>query len=199
MSKHNCVELELEDELQRCIAQLIPFDKVFDEDSLEAHREQASILKAEIENLEIQLVAFICDPVGKTDQEYDARYVQLTEKLQLFRNRLKVAEDMVHTLMLERSCTHGIWKERYMTKTEQIADITTKLNKIRDVKAILDNASKTSSRPRHNLILMMQLHSHVNFLLKLHGIRKENTPFAAFRSAHNHGLIKDQVFQALMR
>lgn len=199
MANYITVAAKLQDDLQKCTSQLIPFDKVFDEDNLEALREQQSIIEDEISHLETKLVAFICDPKEKKEDEYEAKYGELTEKLNLFCDRQKKTADLIHVCETERNVTYQIWKERYMNKTEEIADITVKLQRLHDLHEMLNRVQIMSSKPRHNLILMLQLQSHINFLLALQGIKREKSPFAAFRSAHNHGFIEDKVFSALMR
>jgi hypothetical protein len=184
-----------------CSKEMVPFDKVFDEDKLEAHREHIEILKDEIANLELRLIAIVCNP--DYDNSLDStvemvEYEQTTEMLSKFCIRHQKAENKLRSLLMERKVKHKIWKEAYNHNAEKLTTISCKITRLNEIAMSFAKVRSMHSKPRHNLILMIQLHSQVNFLLSLGNVKRENTPFAAFKKAHSYDLIDQRTYDALM-
>lgn len=187
---------------KECIQALVPFDTVFDEDNLEAHRNQLEMLEDEIASLQVQLIAIVCNP--NLDKQFDSstetpEYEATTEKLNLFSIRHKKAEDKVQSLLMEREIKYKLWKEKYIHNAQELSTLNNNLKRLDEIDIVLAKVKTMQSRPRHNLILMIQLHSQMNFLLTLAGIKRENIPMSSIKKALQHDLIDQSTYDAIMR
>jgi DNA repair exonuclease SbcCD ATPase subunit len=188
------IKADLKDEINSLQNALIPFDRLFDEDELEANREKLSILHDEVDRLENSLITSICSQQGAYS---DARYQAALEKLRTFTARYEAVKNKIAAMLFEREVKHDVWKQSYTKVSEEIMTRNTSLQRIEKLETELEKVRAMKIKVRHNIVLLISLHSQVNFLLALRGTRKQNLPFAAFKSAHTEKLIDDDTYKAL--
>lgn len=175
---------------------LIPFDRVFDEDTLHAKNEQLIIIKDEIDRLEMQLMSLVINNNAGlyTDTE---QYSVLADKMSLFHEKENEVLNEIQTMTQARDQLYDEWKNEYMDKADKFTKAQTKLKKLLDIEETLLKLSKKGIKANNNILLFVYIHSQVNALLNLADIKKERSPYKAFEVAWHHGLIDDETYKAL--
>lgn len=196
MSALNRIKNNLQSDIAEYSSKLVSFDRIFDEDALDAKHEQLKIIGLEIENLENRMMNFIlsCNEVHYTQTE---EYLQLNTKMSLFHNKEKEIQQEMDTLVSSRENLYKVWKDEYIRNAEHFANAQTKLRQINNIENSLIKLVNNKVKANNNIILLVYIHSQVNKLLTLANISKENSPYNAFKVAWHNQLISDNVYEIL--
>ena len=196
MSALNLMKSNLQNDIIEYSSKLVSFDKVFDEDTLDAKQEQLKIITLAIENLENKMMDCILrvDEVHYTESE---EYSDLAMKMLLFNDKEKQIQQEMDTLISSRENLYKIWKEDYIRNAEHFANAQNKLRQINDIENSLIKLVNNKVKANNNIILLIYIHSQVNKLLSLANINKENSPYNAFNVAWYNKLITDNVYGML--
>ena len=186
----------LQKDIMEYSSKLVSFDKLFDEDILDAKQEQLKIVITEIDNLEHRLMNCIlkCDEVHYTETQ---EYSELAQKMLLFHNKEKEVQQQMDTLIATREDLYKSWKVDYMRNAEHFAEAQTKLKEINDIENSLIKLVTNKVKANNNIILLVYIHSQVNKLLTLANIKKEKSPYTAFNVAWYNQLITENVYEML--
>jgi len=196
MSALSLMKSNLQKDIMEYSSKLVSFDKLFDEDALDAKHEQLKIITTEIENLEHRMMNCIlkCDEVHYTECE---EYSQLAQKMLLFHDKEKEIQQQMDTLIATREELYKSWKVDYIRNAEHFAEAQTKLREINDIENSLIKLVNNKVKANNNIILLVYIHSQVNKLLTLANIKKEKSPYTAFKVALYNQLINDNVYEML--
>jgi hypothetical protein len=196
MSALNLIKKNLQNDITEYSSKLISFDKVFDEDILDATHEQLRIISIEIENLENMMMNCIlrCDEVHYTQT---GEYSELATKMLLFHDKEKEVQQDLDILISSRDNLYKVWKDDYIRNAEHFAEAQYKLRQFNDIENSLTKLVNNKVKANNNIILLVYIHSQVNKLLTLANINKEKSPYNAFKVAWNHQLITDNVYDML--
>lgn len=178
---------QLTKECDTLVSTLISFDKVYDEDYLEAKVYQLAIVKEEVQRLELEH-----ESITASNSE---RRFEIYDKIELFNSKLCSLTEEINALQCERNNKHQIWKENYMQKAEKLAELDSLLKSIEQVQYVLDLTKKKKLKLSKNVMSLCSLHSDVNNILRAKSIKKEKTPHKAIISAYNHGLISQEAYK----
>lgn len=184
------VHHQLWQQYQAVNSTLIPFDKIYDEDHLEAKRYQACIIKEEIHRLELELETMTAVSNAMVQRSKD--------KLELFNDKLDTLCSEIDILEAARDRQHQSWKEGYMKALEKLVHLDKHIKSIERVQHLLEVAQKKDLKFSKNVMLLCSLQSEVNNLLQLKQLRKERLPHNAFRVAYNHGLVSKDAYTLMM-
>ena len=196
MAALNLMKTNLQNDILEYSSKLVSFDKVFDEDTLDAKQEQLKIITQEIENLEYMMMNCILrdNEVHYTQTE---EYSELAQKMLLFHDKEKEIEQEMEALISSRDNLYKVWKEDYIRNAEHFADAQTKLRQINDIENSLIKLVNNKVKANNNIILLVYIHSQVNKLLVLANINKEKSPYNAFKVAWNNQIITDSIYEML--
>lgn len=196
MSTLSLMKSNLQKDIMEYSSKLVSFDKLFDEDILDAKQEQLKIVITEIDNLEHRLMNCIlkCDEVHYTETQ---EYSELAQKMLLFHNKEKEVQQQMDTLIATREDLYKSWKVDYMRNAEHFAEAQTKLKEINDIENSLIKLVTNKVKANNNIILLVYIHSQVNKLLTLANIKKEKSPYTAFNVAWYNQLITENVYEML--
>lgn len=196
MSSLSLMKSNLQNDIIEYSSKLVSFDKVFDEDTLDAKHEQLKIITLEIENLENRMMNCILrvDEVHYTQTE---EYSELAQKMMLFHDKEKEIQQEMDTLISSRDNIYKVWKEDYIRNAEHFAEAHNKLRQINDIENSLIRLVNNKVKANNNVILLVYIHSQVNKLLALANINKEKSPYNAFKVAWHNQLITDNVYEML--
>lgn len=196
MSALSLMKSNLQKDITEYSSKLVSFDKLFDEDALDAKHEQLKIITTEIENLEHRMMNCIlkCDEVHYTESE---EYSQLAQKMLLFHDKEKEIQQQMDILIATREELYKSWKVDYIRNAEHFAEAQTKLREINDIENSLIKLVNNKVKANNNIILLVYIHSQVNKLLTLANIKKEKSPYTAFKVALYNQLINDNVYEML--
>jgi hypothetical protein len=179
---------ELESEYNYLTSQLIPFDKVYDEDFLEAKEYQIMLISIEIDNLELELFMTF-DSIVR---------IEIVRKIDTFTKKLEALENEIHILRQERYTIHEVWKSEYVEKSKKIYEIKNEINIINTFETILEITKKKKTKLNKNVMMLCSLHSEVNNILQMFGFKKQGAPYTSFRMAYNNDLINESTYKWLM-
>lgn len=196
MSALYLLKSNLEKDIVEYSSKLVSFDKLFDEDTLDAKHEQLKIITVEIENLEHRMMNCIIksDEVHYSETE---EYSELTQKMLLFHDKEKEIQQQIDTLISTRDNLYKVWKDDYIRNAEHFAEAQTKLREINDIENSLIRLVSNKVKANNNIILLVYIHSQINKLLTLANINKEKSPYNAFKVAWHNQLINDNVYDML--
>lgn len=188
MSALNLIKNNLQNNVVEYSSKLISFDRIFDEDVLDAKHEQLKIITHEIENLENQMMNFIL-----RGEEYS----KLTTKMLLFHDKEKEIQEEINRLVSSRDNLYNLWKDEYIGNAERFATAQQKLRQINDIENSLIKLVNNKVKANNNVILLVYIHGQVNKLLTLANMNKEKSPYKAFKVAWENQLITDNVYEML--
>lgn len=196
MAALNLMKTNLQNDILEYSSKLVSFDKVFDEDTLDAKQEQLKIITQEIESLEYMMMNCILrdNEVHYTQTE---EYSELAQKMLLFHDKEKEIQQEMEALISSRDNLYKVWKEDYIRNAEHFADAQTKLRQINDIENSLIKLVNNKVKANNNIILLVYIHSQVNKLLVLANINKEKSPYNAFKVAWNNQIITDSIYEML--
>ena len=196
MAALNLMKTNLQNDILEYSSKLVSFDKVFDEDTLDAKQEQLKIITQEIESLEYMMMNCILrdNEVHYTQTE---EYSELAQKMLLFHDKEKEIQQEMEALISSRDNLYKVWKEDYIRNAEHFADAQTKLRQINDIENSLIKLVNNKVKANNNIILLVYIHSQVNKLLVLAKINKEKSPYNAFKVAWNNHIITDSIYEML--
>lgn len=196
MSALSLMKSNLQNDIIEYSSKLVSFDKVFDEDTMDAKHEQLKIITLEIENLENMMMNCImrCDEIHYTQTE---EYSELAQKMLLFHDKEKEVQQEMDSLISTRDNLYKAWKEDYIRNAEHFAEAQNKLRQINDIENSLIKLVNNKVKANNNVILLVYIHSQINKLLTLSNINKEKSPYNAFKLAWNNQLITDNVYDML--
>lgn len=175
------------DELAEVSKQLIPFDRVFDEDELIATTEQHDMLTNEIHNLK-ELISN-----GEHDKDRTLR-----PALDGFIIQHRLVEARLENLMATRFVDYNKWKKNYLSCAERIAHIQKQIVKAEEIELVLTNTC-SSKKKQLDALQKVFIHSNINSLLALASHNKENTYYKSVKSAYDKGLLYEVTYKRLMQ
>lgn len=180
-SYKTCVPTLIGDFQQRLhdVSHIIPFDKIYDEDTLNGCYEKLEIVEACIQEL------------------YKKRSID-NYKLQQFIVKKENIETEIEALLLQREIKYAEWKKEVLRIGDETIQIT---NHIKELLAIEKEIHKLflNKRKGREALMAAMFHNMMNTLLQLSSYKKENTPLLAFASAFKKGLIDAQVYTRLAK
>lgn len=184
-------------EMAESSAELMSFDKIFDEDQFSAKNEQWTIIKEEIDRLEMAMMNTMMhnrhDCVYTETEEFNV----IADKMAVFHEKeAKIHQDIQEMISL-REELYAKWKGDYMANAEKFADAQNKLRRIQDIENVLLKLTRQGIKASNNLILLVYIHGQVNALLNIAGISKENVPYKAFQVAWQNKLVDDRTYEFL--
>lgn len=192
---------ELKASLQTTIAssstELQSFDRVFDEDKLDAKNEQWTIVKDEIERLEMKLMSLMVEHQGPNHYTETNDFESIADKITLFREKETAIHNEIQEMTHTREQLYEKWKNDYLESALIFSDAQTKLRKVHDIDNSLSKLVKNNVKANNNILLLVYIHSQVNTLLSIAGIKKEKSPYKAFQVAWHHGLIDEKTYEKL--
>lgn len=192
---------ELKSSLAKVIAssssELHSFDRVFDEDSLDAKNEQWTIVKEEIERLEMKLLTLMVDHQGDCHYTDTQDFDEVAQKITLFREKEAAIHKEVTEMTEAREQLYEQWKEKYLENARIFSDAQTKLRNINDVYNALSKLTGKGIKANNNIVLLVYIHSQINSLLAIAGINKEKSPYKAFHVAWCNRLVDDRTYEFL--
>jgi hypothetical protein len=196
MSALMLMKSNLQKDIVEYSSKLVSFDKLFDEDTLDAKNEQLNIITTEIENVEHRMMNII---LRGDDEHYTqtAEYASLAQKMLLFHDKEKNIQEEMDMLITIREKLYQTWKLDYIRNAEHFADAQTKLREINDIENSLIKLVNNKVKANNNVILLVYIHSQVNKLLAIANINKEKSPYAAFKVALHNQLINNNVYEML--
>jgi hypothetical protein len=179
---------DLEVEYNNLTNQLIPFDKVYDEDFLEAKEYQIMLISIEIDNLELELF-----------MTFDSFLrVEMVRKIDTFTEKCQLLEEEIETLKKDRYEKHEAWKSKYLETSKRLCEVKTAVNVIDTFQTILELSRKKNKTVSKNVMTLCSLQCEFNNILKLCGHKKQGTPHKSFRTAYTHHLISEMTYNWLM-
>ncbi len=184
-------------EMVETSAELMSFDRVFDEDELSAKTEQWAIVKEEIDRLEMAMMNTMinnCQECVYTDTE---NFGVIADKMTVFHQKEAKIHQEIQEMMSLRDELYAKWKQEYLANAEKFSDAQNKLRRIQDIENVLLKLSSKGIKASNNLILLVYIHSQVNALLSIAGISKENVPYKAFQVAWQNQLVDDRTYEFL--
>jgi hypothetical protein len=196
MSALCIIKQQLADEMAVYSAKLVSFDRVFDEDVLNAKHEQLCIMTTEIETLEMKLIEMMMHCSERPYHE-TKKYEQLAEKMSAFHERETQLRSEINELLSKRDETYKAWKDSYMKVAERFCDSQAKLRKINEAENALLKLSRNKVKANNNIIMLVYIHCQINTLLGIANFKKENLPSTAFKCAWNNKLIDDETYELL--
>jgi hypothetical protein len=176
------------DELCVVSTNLIPFDRVFDEDALVAKREQHDMIAVELKGLKAMM-----DEIFNVN---DASYISYLERYNAFHEAITRIEKELDELLIARMVEYSTWKKKYMDTSVEIVAIQSKIKNLQDVERTLAKFLSHKHAGK-NVLQLVSMHNKVNTLLSVANFRKENTPQNAFKSARDKKLLDEKTFQRL--
>lgn len=196
MSTLALIKKNLQNDIAEYSSKLVSFDKIFDEDTLDAKHEQLKIISTEIENLENKMMNCILrgDEVHYTQT---AEYSELAQKMLLFHDKEKEIQQEMDSLIASRDDLYKVWKNDYIRNAEHFTDAQDKLRQVSEIENSLIKLVNNKVKANNNVILLVYIHSQVNKLLTLANINKEKAPYNAFKTAWHNQLIDDKVYEML--
>jgi hypothetical protein len=160
------------------IPDIIPFDKLYDEDTLNGSYEKLEILNQRIDEI-------------MNAQRLD------TETLREFVHMKQSTEQDIESLLLDRFMKYAEWKKGVMKITEDTIQFHEYLC---DLAAIdIEFQKLMNKRIKMDTFAVTKFHNMVNTLLHISSYRKENLPSLAFASAYNKGLIDSKLYKRLIK
>ena len=178
--EHTCIP-ELISDLQlklKTRLSIEPFDEIHDEDALNATYDKIKILNNDIDNA-----------LKQTPLVYKTLYELMNKKQE--------TEKHLDDLLLERAVKYAEWKKQVMQLTDEKLKLSDQIKELRSIDVNVKSLLKSWSRV--DSMVAVKFHNMINTLLKLSGYQKENTPYAAFTSAFNKGLIDKTLYKRLAK
>lgn len=160
------------------IPDIIPFDKVYDEDTLNGSYEKLEILNHRIEDIMNAKII---------DREALCEFIHMKES----------TEQDIEELLLDRFMKYAEWKKGVMKISEDTIQINEYLCELATID--LEFEKLTNRRIKIDTFAVTKFHNMVNTLLHLSSYRKENLPSLAFASAFNKGLIDNKLYKRLIK
>jgi hypothetical protein len=184
---NNLIEMrnELESELMYLASQLVPFDKVYDEDFLEAKEYQFMLISNEIDNLELDLF-----------MTFDSKLrIKMVRKTEAFTKKFEDIEKEIKLLRQDRYDKHEAWKAEYLENIKSMSEIKTKIDVIDTFVTVLEICKKKRTKlSSKNAMTLCSLHSEFNNILQMLGYKKQGAPYTSFRMAYKNKLISENTY-----
>ncbi len=162
------------------VSYITPFDKTYDEDTLNGCYEKLEILEKCIQEL--------C----KT------RNVDI-HTLQQFLVKKQNVVDEIDTLLLQRGMKYAEWKKEVLQKGEETIQIANQINELRGIEKEIHDLFLNKHKKYRGALTAVMFHNMMNTLLSLSSHKKENMPLLAFASAFKKGLIDTKVYNKLAK
>lgn len=160
------------------ISDIIPFDKMYDEDTLSGCYEKLDMIERRI-------------------QEITEQYKIDNYALQQFIIAKQEAEEEIEKLLLQRASKYAKWKKEVMQIGEETIRISNQIKELRSI----EREFNALFRKKYNkgALAVVMFHNMVNTLLHLSSYNKENTPLGSFMNAFTKGLIDINVYKKLCK
>lgn len=178
-------------------SELLSFDRVFDEDSLDAKNEQWAIVKDEIERLEMKLMTLMVDHQGDGHYTETDDFTDIAEKIAAFHLKEQAIHKDIQEMTEAREQLYEQWKTKYLESARVFSDTQTKLRKVNDICNALSKLTAKGIKANNNILLLVYIHCQVNALLSIAGLGKEKSPYKAFQVAWYNGLVDDRTYEFL--
>jgi hypothetical protein len=180
-SYNTCVPTLIGELQQRLhdVSYIIPFDKTYDEDTLNGCYEKLEILEACIQEV------------------YKKRSID-NYKLQQLIIKKESIEAEIEALLSQREMKYVEWKKDVLRIGEETIKITNHIKELRSIEREIHKLFLNKHKGREALMAAM-FHNMVNKLLYLSSYEKENTPLLSFASAFKKGLIDAKVYTKLAK
>lgn len=193
--------IELKTRLSKTIessaSELLSFDKVFDEDNLDAKNEQLSIIRDEIERLEMELMSVMVEYRGECHYTETDDFTHISEKITLFHQKEASLHNELQEMTKARDQLYTQWKQTYLDNARIFSDTQTTLKNVNDIENALSKLRRKKIKANNNIVLLVYIHSQVNSLLSIAGLNKEKSPYKAFQVAWHNGLVDDNTYEYL--
>jgi hypothetical protein len=197
MSALTIIKNNLQRDISDYSSKLVSFDKIFDEDVLDAKHQQLEIISTEIQELEMRIMTCMIDSNDNVLYIHTDKFTNISDKMHVFHQREEEIKREIDILLSKRDELYTTWKEDYIRNAEHFAEAQTKLRKIQDIENSLIKLAYNKVKANNNIILLVYVHSQVNSLLAMANIKKEKSPYNAFKLAWNNQLIDDKVYDML--
>ena len=191
------LKASLAETMQSSSTELISFDRLFDEDKLDAKNEQWVIMKDEIERLEMKLMSLMVDHQGEGHYTETDNFTDIAEKITLFHKKEAAILNEIQEMTQAREQLYDKWKMEYLENARIFSDTQTKLRKVNDIDNALSRLRRNNIKASNNILLLVYIHSIVNTLLNIAGISKEKSAYKAFQVAWHNGLVDDKTYEYL--
>jgi hypothetical protein len=164
----------------RDVSYIIPFDKTYDEDTLNGCYEKLEIVEACIQEV------------------YKKRIID-NSKLQQFMVKKENIETEIEVLLLQREIKYAEWKKEVLRIGDETTKITNHIKELYGIEKEIHKLFLNKHKGRREALMAAMFHNMVNTLLTLSSYEKENMPLLAFASAFKKGLIDANVYNKLAK
>lgn len=197
MSAFNELKARLSKTIESSASELLSFDKVFDEDNLDAKNEQLSIIRDEIERLEMELMSVMVEYRGECHYTETDDFTHISEKITLFHQKEASLHNELQEMTKARDQLYTQWKQTYLDNARIFSDTQTTLKNVNDIENALSKLRRKKIKASNNIVLLVYIHSQVNSLLSIAGLNKEKSPYKAFQVAWYNRLVDDNTYEYL--
>lgn len=162
------------------VSYVIPFDRTYDEDTLNGCYEQLEI-------------------VNECIKELSENHKGNIHKMQQFLHKKQCIQYEIESLLIQRSIKYAEWKQDVLKQGEEAIQIANKINELHAIENEFNKLFQVRYRKARGALMAAMFHNMVNTLLSLSSYKKENTPLLAFASAFKKGLIDAKVYNKLAK